>query len=328
MFPILGFSQDVIPALDILLKDRIVNYDDDTLIAPYSGSGNYFMNVRNPVNALDAVNLQTMQDSASTGNYWTLVGNHLYPDNTTDSVKVPHLQVDSTLMDASGDIGTSGQILSSTATGINWIDNGIGTVTSVGFGDGTGFTINGSPITTSGSFEFALDFSEFDDITESTVIKFIVTDPVEKEIDIRDVDLSDFNNDLGLVDLYNIQVGLTTLQVAALGTYQQLIPAPGANKYIRVLNWDCKVVVSTQLEVGTQALYLVYSGRPTDYIGFISNTDVETATTTKFMSGFKATSGIIQNNTSVGVILDDSNNPSASSGTTMLFNITYEILDY
>ena len=73
-----------------------------------------------------------------------------------------------------------------------------GFVSSVGFDDGVGFTRSGSPITGIGSFVFAQDFSEFLDITESTGIKFVVTDPVEKEIAIADVDLSDFNNDLTL----------------------------------------------------------------------------------------------------------------------------------
>ena len=81
-----------------------------------------------------------------------------------------------------------------------------GTVTSAGFNDGTGFTISGTPITSSGSFTFAQDFSEFTDITESTGIKFVVTDPVEKEIAIGDVDLSDFNNDVG----YTANVGTVT----------------------------------------------------------------------------------------------------------------------
>ena len=74
-----------------------------------------------------------------------------------------------------------------------------GTVTSAGFNDGTGFTISGTPITSSGSFTFAQDFSEFTDITESTGIKFVVTDPVEKEIAIGDIDLSDFNNDANYI---------------------------------------------------------------------------------------------------------------------------------
>lgn len=36
------------------------------------------------------------------------------------------LQVDGTLLDSSGDAGTSGQVLSSTGTGTNWIDSGGG----------------------------------------------------------------------------------------------------------------------------------------------------------------------------------------------------------
>jgi hypothetical protein len=55
--------------------------------------------------------------------------------------------------------------------------------------------------------------------------------------------------------------------------------------------------------------------------------DVETATTHRFFSGEKGTSGTMQNNTSVGVVLGGTTNPG-SGNATMLFNITYEILDY
>ena len=208
---------------------------------------------------------------------------------------------------------------------------GDGTVESVGFGDGTGFTINGSPITTSGSFEFALDFSEFTDITESTGIKFVVTDPVEKEIDIRDVDLSDFNNDLGLVNLYDTTVALNAIQVAALGTYKELIAAPGAGKYLRILNCDCKIVkVNTRLDVGAQTLFLIYSRKAGAYFYLFDNTSVEVDTTTRFKpSGVSAATGAreIPENTGFGAILSTSTNPASGDGT-MSFNLTYEILDY
>jgi hypothetical protein len=89
--------------------------------------------------------------------------------------------------------------------------SGDGTVTSVGIRDDVGFTISNSPITTSGDINLVMAFSEFPDITESTGIKFVVTDPVEKEIAIGDVDLSDFNNDAGFVD--NVNDGTATNQL-------------------------------------------------------------------------------------------------------------------
>ena len=204
---------------------------------------------------------------------------------------------------------------------------GDGTVTSAGFNDGTGFTISGSPITESGSFTFAQDFSEFTDITESTGIKFVVTDPAEKEIAIGDVDLSDFNNDLNFAESYNVTIDLNAIQVAVLGTYKELIAAPGAGKYIRVSNWDVKITVTTQLDVGLQTLTMLYSEEQDEYMGLITNAAIETDSTKRFIQAELKRGGEMFVNTSVGVILSGTTNP-ASGDATMSFNITYEILDY
>ena len=380
-----------------------------------------------------------------------------------DNVTAVYLNENGTAQLNASTLGTSGLILNGSDSLIDanavydYVSSFTGTVESVGFNNGTGFTINGSPITTSGSFTFALDFSEFTDITESTGIKFVVTDPVEKEIAIGDVDLSDFNDDItsayatkeldnlasvaintslisdtdnidalgsaakswsdifigdggvvnfnngdvilahkanvleltggnfnvnsnsiissgyigrdasnfiswsidnslgininsvrtdivsistgdadndklvtrGYVDdaLRKITVNLSSAQVSALGTYKELIAAPGAGKYIRVSNWDVKITVTTQLDVGGQALNMLYSGGGDDYMGIIPNTAIETASTKRFIQGDLKGGGEILDNTSVGVILSSTTNP-ASGDATMSFNITYEILNY
>jgi len=109
------------------------------------------------------------------------------------------IDMDSVVMSIEQPIANNSKALVTSNTIFDAIAAVSGTVTSVGFGDGTGFTISGSPITSSGSFTFAQDFSEFTDITESTGIKFVVTDPAEKEIPIENIDLSDFNNDEGFI---------------------------------------------------------------------------------------------------------------------------------
>jgi hypothetical protein len=62
------------------------------------------------------------------------------------------LRVTGGIYDSSGDVGSNGQILSSTASGTNWTDAGTGTVISVSTG-GTvnGLTLSGGPITGSGT---------------------------------------------------------------------------------------------------------------------------------------------------------------------------------
>ena len=69
------------------------------------------------------------------------------------------LQLLDKFLDTSGDAGTSGQILSSTATGINWIDGsaipgvpgGSGTLNTIPLWTPDGDTLGNSPITISGN---------------------------------------------------------------------------------------------------------------------------------------------------------------------------------
>jgi len=115
--------------------------------------------------------------------------------------------------------------------------------------------------------------------------------------------------------------------VGLLGTYKELIAAPGAGKYIRVSNWDVKITVTTLLDVGSQSLSMLYSGGDDGYMGIIPNIAVETDSTKRFIQGELKGGAEILANTPVGVILSGTTNP-ASGDATMSFNITYEILDY
>ena len=60
-------------------------------------------------------------------------------------------RVTGAFIDSGNSAGTSGQILSSTATGTSWIAASSGSVTSVDLTAGTGISVSGGPITTSGS---------------------------------------------------------------------------------------------------------------------------------------------------------------------------------
>ncbi len=65
-----------------------------------------------------------------------------------------NIQVDGGFKDSSGDIGTAGQILSSTATGTNWINNGGGTITGSGAANRVAYWTSASNISSDGAFRF------------------------------------------------------------------------------------------------------------------------------------------------------------------------------
>jgi len=157
------------------------------------------------INAIVGMSYPDAGIALSTGSAWgTSITNNSANWNTAYTNRITSLTT----------IGTSGAAtLEANTLNIPIYPNTVGTVESVGFNDGTGFTISDSPITESGSFTFAQDFSEFTNITESTGIKFVVTDPAEKEIAIGDVDLSDFNNDAG----FNSSTGTVTSIATGIG---------------------------------------------------------------------------------------------------------------
>ena len=68
------------------------------------------------------------------------------------------LEIQSGTVIAGGGAGTSGQVLSSTGTGVQWVNasSGSGTVTSVGVSGANGIGVTNSPITTSGTIALSL----------------------------------------------------------------------------------------------------------------------------------------------------------------------------
>jgi len=81
-----------------------------------------------------------------------LVNSKIYQNPTTGTIELlDDLKVGFGLFDNAGSLGAAGQVLTSTATGVQWTSNGSGTVNSVdASGGSTGLTFSGGPITTSG----------------------------------------------------------------------------------------------------------------------------------------------------------------------------------
>ncbi len=65
------------------------------------------------------------------------------------------IKVDGTFKDSSGDVGTAGQILSSTATGTNWINNSGGTITGSGAANQVTYWTSASAVDGAAGFTFA-----------------------------------------------------------------------------------------------------------------------------------------------------------------------------
>ena len=110
--------------------------------------------------------------------------------------------------DTSGDTGTSGQILSSTATGTNWIDNDTGDITSVVAGDGlTGGGTSGAVTINAGAGnlidvqadQIDVDLSELATSTSDADGDFFAVIDVanaQKKLTKGNINLSGFNNDI------------------------------------------------------------------------------------------------------------------------------------
>jgi hypothetical protein len=124
---------------------------DDLLI----GTVTYDENVQDPVvgnptvsfTVGSLINLVEAQGAAQNLQQVTNIGN-----TTTNSIVISNsLKVAGEYYDSSNQPGTSGQILSSTATGTQWINVAAQGVTSVGLSMPAAFTVTNSPITQSGT---------------------------------------------------------------------------------------------------------------------------------------------------------------------------------
>ena len=121
------------------------------------------------------------------------------------------------------------------------------------------------------------------------------------------------------------KVNLSASEVAALGTTpKQLLAAPGANKTYQFIDikWAC--YPTTQLEVGSQQIYLAFDGM-SKYFANIYNDSIETSST--LIKGVQIQAahelGI---NKSVGCVLSGGSNPTAGTAT-MSFWLIYKIID-
>lgn len=62
-FSVDGYSQQDVIAKDVYVKGSISNFKGEILIAPFSGSGNYFKNIRRATDSLDAVPFIQLQET-------------------------------------------------------------------------------------------------------------------------------------------------------------------------------------------------------------------------------------------------------------------------
>ena len=113
-----------------------------------------------------------------------------------------------------------------------------------------------------------------------------------------------------------------------IGSEVHILSAPGVGTYLRILNIDMKIIVRTQMEVGSQGLEVLYSGDGvSNELYEFENVAVESASTARYtaVSGSKTIE--IKSNTGMSIILSSGTAPSAGD-VDLVFNITYEVLSY
>lgn len=120
---------------------------------------------------------------------------------------------------------------------------------------------------------------------------------------------------------------LSSTDVNNLGSAQTLIAAPGLGKALLVTECSLKLIVSTQLEVGTQDLNINYSS--SQMIFSLDNLKVETSSIAKRYHLLKNTtySPELSENTALTAKLSGGTNPSSGS-VQIVYNILYKIIDY
>ena len=123
--------------------------------------------------------------------------------------------------------------------------------------------------------------------------------------------------------IYKKEGFLSNAEVQNLGTFQEMVAAPGVGKVIDVIDCVLYIQVTTQLDVGSQLLYLEFEGG--DATLRIHNADVETAASSWFkMNGYLTTA--MDENTAVGFRLSADANPIAGNAI-IRFKALYRIAD-
>ena len=130
------------PKRDDLLIGTIT-YDEDA-VNPVHGNPTVSFTIGSLLNLISGQgNIQNLQQVTNIGN------------TTTNSIVVSNsLKVSGGYYDSSNQPGTAGQLLSSTATGTQWVNTAQG-VTSVGLSMPAAFTVTNSPITQAGTLTVA-----------------------------------------------------------------------------------------------------------------------------------------------------------------------------
>jgi hypothetical protein len=115
--------------------------------------------------------------------------------------------------------------------------------------------------------------------------------------------------------VYRSETTLTALQVGALGvTPVVLLAAPGASNYYNILNVTAKVIVTTQLEVGSQVLQIGHNSGANSLTS-LSNSALESSATVLHYCWLQGTaaSTVIKVNDNFGCVLSGGANPSSGS---------------
>ena len=119
------------------------NVTGDAILATAEVTGSTQLN-----GTLTVEEVATFNDEVECNNNVTVQGIFAADGN---SVFSGSLTIDEQLIDGTGGSGTAGQVLSSTGTGVEWISDAGGSVTSVGLTMPAAFSVAGSPITSSGT---------------------------------------------------------------------------------------------------------------------------------------------------------------------------------
>lgn len=123
-----------LPAFNIWLKNVMFNLAGDSLIAPFSGTGNRFMNMRTGVDPLDGVNLQQLNDS---------LGSFTARDVIIDTLGVPTYYTVQDWINNTGSAGwISGGVITNAGSQTYSVSAGTGMIRSANLHIGNSFSFD------------------------------------------------------------------------------------------------------------------------------------------------------------------------------------------